>query len=267
MAPTLKRGLLRLAVVLMIGWNLFVFWFLYKSHSEQLSWEMSRASQAESDCVKSRSYADCSAEWKRSVGDYSPWAETMKEFTPSAVAIIELFPPVTITILWGVLWILTATFAWLLRGFGIELKRQRDSGQSVTMVDRMRGVGQWVIAPKNILALSVAIVALTVSHYCLVSLPASNRARLQFEKDTAATAKAERDSKEEALTQASQERDLSFQNCSSEAESSYWSYVKLNGREIPGKPGTYTAPMYVWNAANKQKADALAECHRQSDPR
>ena len=173
----------------------------------------------------------------------------------------------TITILWGVLWILTAAFAWLLRGFGIELKRQRDSGQSLGTLARMRGVGRWVVAPKNILALSVAIVALTVSHYYLVSLPASNRARLQFEKDTAAAAKAERDSREEAALQASQELERSFQSCASDADESYWSYVKLNGREIPGKPGGYTAPMYVWNAANKQKAEALAECHRQYDPR
>ncbi len=265
MAPTMKRGLLRLAVVLMIGWNLFVFWFLYKSHSGDLSNRMSFASQAESDCMRSRPYPDCLAEYQKSVGEYSPWAETKKEFTPSSVAVIELLPPVTLALLWGVLWVLLATVAWLLRGFGIELKRKPTSGESATVMVRMRGIGPWLITPKNILALSAAIIALTVSHYYLVSLPTSNRARLQFEKDTAAGAKADRDSKEEAAVQASQERELSFQNCSGEAETSYWLYVKLNGKGVPGKPGTYTAPIFVWNTAAKEKADALAECHRQYD--
>lgn len=268
MAPTIKRGLFRLAVILMILWNLGVFGFLYKSVYDNRYRAVSVALDTETSCLNNKEpYQVCIAQYEKSVRGYSQWDALRNEFTLSAVAIIELFPPVTITVLWGILWILTATFAWLLRGFGIELRRQRDSAHSLSAMARVRGVSQWIIAPKNILALSVAIVALTVSHYYLVSLPASNRARLEFEKDTAATAKAELDSKEQAALQASQELERSFQNCSSDADESYWSYVKLNGRAIPGKPGGYTAPMYVWNAANKQKADALAECHRQYDPR
>jgi uncharacterized protein (DUF3084 family) len=106
---------------------------------------------------------------------------------------------------------------------------------------------------------------LAVSYYFFVSLPASNRDRLQFEKDTAAAAKAERDSKEAAALQAKQERETSFQACSAEADMAYQSYVKLNGKEIPGKPGTYSAATSVWSTADKRKADALAECHRQYD--
>jgi hypothetical protein len=104
-----------------------------------------------------------------------------------------------------------------------------------------------------------------VSYYYLVSLPASNLQRLQFEKDAAAAAKAERDSKEEDVAQAARDRAISFDSCSADADTEYWSYVKLNGKEIAGKRGAYTAPVLVWNMADKRKAEALAECHRQYD--
>jgi hypothetical protein len=180
-------------------------------------------------------------------------------------AVLELFPPVAVGLLWGILWSLRATVAWVLHGFGIELGKPREPGVSAAVRERLRGAGEWLIRPKNVLALSVGIVAIAVSYYFLVSLPASNRERLQFEKDTASAAKAERDSEEQAAAQAAQGRALSLQQCSDEAETTYWSYVKLNGKEIPGKPGTYSAPMFVWNTADKRKADALAECHRQFD--
>lgn len=268
MAPSVKRGLLRLALILMIVWNLFVFGFLYKSAYNSHYRDLSVALDRETSCLNNRvPYETCAAQYEKSVAGYSQWDELRKEITPSSVAIIELLPPIAIGVLSGVLWIITGIFAWVLRGFGVQLKRQRGSDTPVSLIDRMRGVGHWAIMPQNLLSLSVAIVALTVSHYYFVSLPASNRARLQFEKDRATAAKAERESEKEALAQASQQRDLSFQSCSSEAQSSYWSYVKLNGREIPGKPGTYTAPVVVWNIADKRKAEELAECHRQYDPR
>jgi len=103
-------------------------------------------------------------------------------------------------------------------------------------------------------------------YYYLVSLPASNRQRLQFEKDAAA-AKAERDSREEEAAQAARDREMTFASCSADADTNYWSYVKLSGKEIPGKRGAYTAPVRVWNMADKRKAEALAECHRQYDPK
>jgi hypothetical protein len=159
---------------------------------------------------------------------------------------------------WGVLWGIGATVGWVLRGFGIQIRRPRE-------LNGIRVVGYWFITPKNILAVSVGIVALAVSYYFLVSLPASNRDQLQFEKDTATAARAERDGKEAAALQAKQEREASFQACSAEADMAYWSYVKLNGKEIPGKPGAYTAATFVWSTADKRKADALSECHREYD--
>ena len=120
---------------------------------------------------------------------------------------------------------------------------------------------------RTIMGLSVGMAALAVSYYFLVSLPASNRERLQVERDAAASAKGERDTKEQAALQAAQDRDLSLQTCIRDADTTYWSYVKLNGKEIPGKAGTYSAPAFVWDTADKRKGDALAECHRQYDPK
>lgn len=217
--------------------------------------------------MKSRPYRDCIVEYEASVRGYSQWAELKKQFEPGSMAIVELVPPVVIDLLWGVLWGLHATGTWVLRGFGIELKKHRDSGEPAVMLQRLRGAGQWLIAPKNISALSIGLVALAVSYYYFISLPAANRQRLQFEKDAAAAANADHDRKEEAAQQAALEREVSFGNCSADADTDYRSHVELNGKEVPGKSGTHVASTLVWNAAEKRKADALAECHRQYDPR
>ena len=262
----MRRGLLRLGLILMILWNLLIVWVSFKSVVDERSRAISYALDRETNCMKSKTYPVCNAEYEASIRGYSQWAEFRKQFEPATMALVELFPPVAIGLLWGVLWGLGATVAWVLRGFGIQLKRPQTS-DAPTLMQRLHGAGRWVIAPKNLLALSVGLVALAVSYYYLVSLPASNRERLQFEKDAAAAAKAERDSKEEEEAQSARDREVSFASCSANADTDYWSYVKLNGKEIPGKRNAYTAPMFVWNMADKRKAEALAECHRQYDPK
>jgi hypothetical protein len=266
MAPTMKRGLLRLALILMILWNLFLLCFVFKSVVDERSSKIFAAYENKSICMKSKSYPVCNAEYEAYVRGYSLWAEFKKQFEPSSMAIVELFPPVAIGLLWGVLWCIGSTVTWVLRGFGIQLKRPQ-TVDAPTLVERFRGAGRWVIAPRNLLAVAVGLVALAVSYYFVVSLPASNRERLQFEKDSAAAAKAERDSKGEEVAQATRDREMSFISCSADADTDYWSYVKLNGKEIPGKRGAYTAPTFVWNMADKRKLEALAECHRQYDPK
>jgi hypothetical protein len=97
------------------------------------------------------------------------------------------------------------------------------------------------------------LVALSVSYYFLVSLPASNREKLQFEEEIAEAARLEREKKENALTQAAEERKSAFQSCEVDAETSYWNYVKLNGKEVPGKPGTYTADVLVEHSRQSRR--------------
>ena len=249
----------------MIGWNLLVFGFSFRSINHERYVILSAFLQAEADCAKVRPFADCRAEYDKFVGAYSQWDELKKQFTPFDIAVIELLPPIAIGILWGALWCMRAAVLWVLRGFGVQIRKAREPGESVAVRERLRGIGRWFITPKNMSALSASLVALAVSYYFFFSLPASNRERLQFEKDSAAAAKAERDSKEAAASQAAQDRERSFQLCSAAADVEYSSYVQLNGKEVPGKPGAYSASSVIWSTAEKRKADALAECHRQYD--
>ena len=125
----MRRGLLRLALILMILWNVFVLWFVFKSVVDERSRAISAAAEHEIICMQSRPYRDCEAEYEASLSGYSQWAEFKKQFEPASIAIVELFPPVAMGLLWGVLWCFGATGAWVLRGFGIELKKHRDPGK------------------------------------------------------------------------------------------------------------------------------------------
>lgn len=266
MALTVKRGVFRLSLILMIIWNLLVVWFLFRSAQEDYSRSISMALEMETTCAKDRPFSECNKEYQQNISGFSQWAEFKKQFTASDIAVIEVFPPLAVGLVWGILWGVRATARWVLHGFGLELGTNRVPGQSVAVSERFRTLGGWIITPRNIVTASVALAAISVSYYFLVSLPASNRQRLQFEKETAAAAKTERDNKEEAAAQEARDRQVSFEQCAAEADMAYQSYVKLNGSEVPGKPGTYSASTLIFNNADKRKADALAECHRQFDP-
>jgi hypothetical protein len=105
------------------------------------------------------------------------------------------------------------------------------------------------------------IPALAVSYYFVVVLPSNERAKLQLEKDKYEAEKKERAEREEQK----KDNDILFGSCTVDADSAYWSYVKLNGKPVPGKAGTYSAPMHIWDAAEKRKSNALAECHKEFD--
>lgn len=103
------------------------------------------------------------------------------------------------------------------------------------------------------------IPALAVSYYFGVVLPANERTRLQLEKDKYEAEKKEKAEQHERA--ASNEKMLGF--CVDGTDAEYWSYIKLNGTPVAGKPGTYSAPTYIWEAAQKRKNDGLAECHKE----
>lgn len=81
------------------------------------------------------------------------------------------------------------------------------------------------------------------------------RQQAKLEADTKAKAEGEKTLNEALLD-----------GCLADADTHYWSYVKLNGTEIPNKPGTYNAPTSVWDYADKQKKSALDECYRKYRP-
>lgn len=265
MSLTLKRGFIRLFLTMIILWNVAVVWYVVKSASENRSSTVSMYLETERLCAQSRPFKECWAEYKKATGGYSLWTDVRREFRPVNVIAIELLPVVVLGICAGFIWILVRTVLWILHGFGIEIKRPIFSGESISFLAMFGRTGRWLIVPKNIVALAFFVGGLSVAYYFTVSLPNSNREKLQFEKSRLEAEKEERDKKEEAAKQAALDRQSSFQTCSFDAGTSYWQYIKLNGKETLGKPGVYNAPLYVWTAADKKKSEEIAECHRQYD--
>jgi hypothetical protein len=59
-------------------------------------------------------------------------------------------------------------------------------------------------------------------------------------------------------SEADESRRLSLEQCVTvEADQKYWDYVKLNGKPVPGKPGTYSAAMDIWRHAEELKRDKI----------
>ena len=67
---------------------------------------------------------------------------------------------------------------------------------------------------------------------------------------------------------ADQDRQSKLENCINiDAHEAYWSYIRLNGKEVAGKPGVYTAAAFQWNEAEKRNKDKIEECKLLYGPR
>jgi uncharacterized protein HemX len=128
--------------------------------------------------------------------------------------------------------------------------------------------------PGGIVLLLVSVLALSIAYYFAISLPNHNRALLELEREKFMAAQEEKQmaGKEEALKELDTQidaatREIQLHTCIDKAEAAYKTYVKLNGNEVPGKKGVYTAGRVIWDSAAKAKNEALEECHRQWDPR
>lgn len=117
--------------------------------------------------------------------------------------------------------------------------------------------------------LSFLVVAASVSYYYAVALPRHNREALDFEREKYAAQVAESDRKrKEAEEKAKWEKDEMAANqfllndCLKQADDAYWSYMRLNGEEVEGKPGVITAKQYIWDTAAKDKKRRQDECYR-----
>ncbi|MGA3136686.1 MAG: hypothetical protein ABSC88_11900 [Terracidiphilus sp.] len=74
--------------------------------------------------------------------------------------------------------------------------------------------------------------------------------------------------KQKAKEAADQERQDKLEECVKiDADDVYWTYIRLNGKPVANKPGTYTAPQYQWDQAEKQKRDKIEECKLLYGPR
>ena len=128
----------------------------------------------------------------------------------------------------------------------------------------------------------LTIVALAVAYYFVFALPEQNRARLELERAKLDAAqkqaeadrqqKANADEEERRRAETQQERDQAQKEkeqdarteCDVLANQAYWSYVKLNGTEVEGKPGTYSAPQHVWDEADAKRKESLDYCYKKN---
>jgi len=110
----------------------------------------------------------------------------------------------------------------------------------------------------------------------LIELPRHNNALLDLERQKFEAAKkdkevaeeekrAKADTEERAKARAEeqdQEKQTKLEHCIEGADDVYWQDVKLNGQPVEGKPGTYTAPRYVWDDAEKKKKAIIDACYK-----
>jgi len=85
------------------------------------------------------------------------------------------------------------------------------------------------------------------------------REKLEFQKKQYDDEQAEKDKVDRVKTL----NETLLGICLDGATDKYWSYVKLNGTEVAGKPGTYNAYQSVWDEAAKQQKAAEDKCFKQ----
>jgi len=119
---------------------------------------------------------------------------------------------------------------------------------------------------RNVLLTLTAIVSLSFCYYFLVVLPRESRARLEFDQLKYEEEKTAKQVAKDEAEKAKSDNFMAVAACEEEAETTYWSYIKLN--QISSRPGEkkgetiYVAPQHIWERAASEKKDHLAECHR-----
>jgi hypothetical protein len=125
---------------------------------------------------------------------------------------------------------------------------------------RWQGVLSALHATRTYLVALIAILTLAIAYYFVIALPANERAKLEFEREKFRALQSEKATREEDEKSQAELNQRLREACLDDAEKDYWDYVKLNGKPVPGKEGTYTASTFIWDAAAKRKKDAIAEC-------
>lgn len=100
-------------------------------------------------------------------------------------------------------------------------------------------------------ALLAGLLVLGVGYYFLVLIPQRERERLALQQQQIELQKQEKTRRAAFLAA-----------CRAEAEEKYNTYIQLNGREVPGKPGVYSAAQDVWDRAAEERKAHIDECVR-----
>ncbi len=130
-----------------------------------------------------------------------------------------------------------------------------------------------MLTPRNLLLCLCTLVAVAIAYYFAIALPRHNQARLEFDREKFRAQQEEKQKEQEDKREAQQEarskaeieaagNEAALDSCIDDAEDEYWSYIKLNGEPVAGKPGVYTAPQYIWDDAAKRKKAALDACYK-----
>ena len=134
-----------------------------------------------------------------------------------------------------------------------------EKGEDVPAMAAVSSSKAWISARTYLLGLAT-LVALSISYYFAIALPKSQRARLEFDRQNYEAAQKEREAEEAKKKADAGFKETMMRVCLSGANDEYWSWVKLNGTEVRGKPGTWSAPTHIWESAAKRKKDAIIEC-------
>lgn len=100
-------------------------------------------------------------------------------------------------------------------------------------------------------ALLAGLVVLGAGYYFLILIPQQEKARFELQRQ-----QIERE--EEAKTK----RAAFLTECRAEAQKGYESAIRLNGTEVPGRPGVYKAPQATWDKAAEDRKAYIDECLR-----
>jgi hypothetical protein len=114
----------------------------------------------------------------------------------------------------------------------------------------------------EVLAVKLTTCIITISLLCLTSC-ADQRDVQKLEARVLALENrvTELDKKLKEVETSRDERRTDLQNCIDfEAEDAYWNVVRLNGKQVKGKPGVWNAPAPVWEMASRSRQEKIEEC-------
>jgi len=116
---------------------------------------------------------------------------------------------------------------------------------------------------KPYLLLLATIVALSISYYFVVALPANNRARLDFEKEKYRNEQAELQAKKLAEAEERNRNSAWLSSCLASADKTHDRELALNGTK---HGDSYSVDSRIVAVIAKRRLDAIAECHKQFGP-
>ena len=117
---------------------------------------------------------------------------------------------------------------------------------------------------KTYLMVLATVVALSISYYFVVALPANNRSHLDFEKEKYRNEQAEMKAKNLAQAEEVRTRQSMLSGCLVEAGKNYDNLIARNGTK--SAMGGYSVDTRILAILGKQRAEAVAECHKQFGP-